>query len=189
MHDAEFGIGMYRYYADVAPAYLRFLRWLFLMPGGDRVDGLRQLERAATEGELVRGEAQYQIHVIYLWYEQKWREALVLMRGLQARYPHNPHFRQVEAGICLFSRTAASLKASDWRSRARARCTGPHWRNRGAAEHGAPTPRARTARSRRRRARRDHRSRTAGAGRRARARAPVARRARQIDRQITQPIE
>ena len=49
MHDAEFGIGMYRYYADVAPAVLRLLRWLLLLPGGDRVDGLRQLERAATQ--------------------------------------------------------------------------------------------------------------------------------------------
>ena len=115
MHDAEFGIGMYRYYADVAPAYLRFLRWLFLLPGGDRVDGLRQLERAATQGQLVRGEAQYQIHVLYLWYEQRWREALGLVRGLQARYPHNPHFRQVEAEILdvYFHDPAASLNASE----------------------------------------------------------------------------
>ncbi len=128
MHDAEFGIGMYRYYAAVAPAYLRFLRWLFLLPGGDRVDGLRQLERAATQGELVRGEAQYQIHVIYLWYEQKWREALVLMRGLQARYPHNPHFRQVEAEILdvYFHDAAASLKASE-QLLALARAGAVHW--------------------------------------------------------------
>ena len=115
MHDAEFGIGMYRYYAAVAPAYLRFLRWLFLLPGGDRVDGLRQLERAATQGLLVRGEAQYQIQMLYVWYEQKWREALALVRGLQARYPHNPHFRQVEAEILdvYFHDAAASLTASE----------------------------------------------------------------------------
>ena len=36
MHDAEFGIGMYRYYAGVAPAIFRFLRFLLLLPGGDR---------------------------------------------------------------------------------------------------------------------------------------------------------
>ena len=115
MHDAEFGVGMYRYYADVAPAYLRFLRWLFLLPGGDRVDGLRQLERAATRGILVRGEAQYQIQVLYLWYEQKFREALAVVRQLQARYPHNPHFRQVEAEILdvYFHDAAASLQASE----------------------------------------------------------------------------
>ena len=99
MHDAEFGIGMYRYYADVAPAVLRFLRWLFLLPGGNRVEGLQQLERAATRGQLVGGEAQFQIHVLYLWYENKWPEALTLIRSLQGRYSHNPLFYQIEAEI------------------------------------------------------------------------------------------
>lgn len=115
MHDAEFGIGMYRYYAGVAPAFFRFLRYLLLLPGGDRVDGLRQLERAASRGQLVRGEAQYQIQVLYLWYENKWREALTIVRGLQDSYPRNPLFRQIEAEILddYFHDAAASLKASE----------------------------------------------------------------------------
>jgi len=114
MHDAEFGIGMYRYYAAVAPAALRFLRWLLLLPGGDREDGLRQLERAATLGILVRGEAQYQIQILYLWYEKKWPQALDIVRGLQERYPRNPLFRQIEAEILdvYFHDAAASLAAS-----------------------------------------------------------------------------
>lgn len=115
MHDAEFGIGMYRYYADIAPAFFRFLRFLLLLPGGDREDGLRQLERAATEGVLVSGEAQYQIHVLYLWYENKWPEALAIVRGLQTRYPRNPLLRQIEAEILdkYFHDAAASLAASE----------------------------------------------------------------------------
>jgi tetratricopeptide (TPR) repeat protein len=115
MHDAEFGIGMYRYYADIAPAVLRFLRFLLLMPGGDRVDGLAQLERAATRGILVGGEALYQIHVIYLWYEKKWPQALEIIRTLQSRYPRNPLFRQIEADILdvYFHDAAASLEASE----------------------------------------------------------------------------
>jgi tetratricopeptide (TPR) repeat protein len=115
MHDAEFGIGMYRYYADVAPAFFRFLRVLLLLPGGDRVDGLRQLERAASRGQLVRGEAQYQIQILYLWYEKKWRQALVIVRALQDRYPRNPLFHQIEAEILdvYFHDAAASLKASE----------------------------------------------------------------------------
>jgi hypothetical protein len=115
LHDAEFGIGMYRYYADIAPAVFRFLRFLLLMPGGDRVDGLAQLERAAARGTLVRGEALYQIHVIYLWYEQKWPQALDIIRTLQARHPRNPLFRQIEAEILdtYFHDAAASLAASE----------------------------------------------------------------------------
>jgi hypothetical protein len=115
MHDAEFGIGMYRYYAGVAPAIFRFLRFLLLLPGGDREGGLQQLERASSLGLLVRGEAQFQIHVLYLWYEKKWPQALTIIRQLQARYPHNPLFRQIEADILdvYFHDHAASLKASE----------------------------------------------------------------------------
>ena len=115
MHDAEFGIGMYRYYAAVAPAYFRFLRFLLLLPGGDREEGLRQLERAATRGVLVSGEARYQIHILYLWYEKKWSQALDIIRDLQKRYPRNPLLRQIEAEILdvYFHDPAASLEASE----------------------------------------------------------------------------
>jgi len=115
MHDAEFGIGMYRYYAGVAPALFRFLRILLLLPGGDREDGLRQLERAGTQGQLVRGEAQFQTHVLYLWYEKKWPQALAIIKSLQARHPRNPLFRQIEAEILdrYFHDPAASLTASE----------------------------------------------------------------------------
>ena len=114
MHDAEFGIGMYRYYAGVAPAAFKFLRFLLLLPGGDRDGGLAQLERASQLGLLVRGEAQFQIHVLYLWYEHKAKEALAIIRGLQQRYPHNPLFHQIEAEILdvYFHDHAASLNAS-----------------------------------------------------------------------------
>jgi len=115
MHDAEFGIGMYRYYAGVAPAVFRFLRFFLLLPGGDREDGLRQLERAAKLGVLVKGEAQYQIQILYLWYEHRSKEALALIRQLQAQYPHNPLFHQVEADVLdvYFHDHEASLKASE----------------------------------------------------------------------------
>ena len=115
MHDAEFGVGMYRYYAGVAPAVFRFLRFLLLLPGGDRAGGLEQLERAGRDGLLVRGEAQYQIQILYLWYEHKSKEALAILRGLQARYPHNPLFRQTEAEVLdvYFHDHAASLLASE----------------------------------------------------------------------------
>ena len=115
MHDAEFGIGMYRYYADVAPAFFRFMRWLLLLPGGDREEGLRQMQRAGAAGVLVSGEAQYQLHVAYLWYEKRWPEALAIVRSLQARYPRNPLFRSIEAEILdsYFHDPAASLAASE----------------------------------------------------------------------------
>ena len=41
LDDAYFGVGLYKYYADVAPAAAKFLRWLLLLPGGDRGEGLQ----------------------------------------------------------------------------------------------------------------------------------------------------
>ena len=92
LDDAYFGIGLYKYYADVAPAAARFLRFLLLLPGGDRDEGLEQMLRARERGRLLQGEADYQLHLIYLWYEENTDRALELLRGLQRQYPANPLF-------------------------------------------------------------------------------------------------
>jgi hypothetical protein len=115
LHDAEFGIGLYRYYADVAPAAFRWLRWLLRLPGGDREEGLEQILRASRLGQLVRGEADFQLHLIYFWYEERFVEGLDLVLALQQRYPRNPLFRQLEAEIrtVYFSDARGSLAASE----------------------------------------------------------------------------
>lgn len=99
LDDAYFGRGMYKYYADVAPAALRFLRMLLLLPGGDREGGLREMLRARTSGRLLQGEADYQLHVIYLWYERRTDRALQLLRSLHEHYPGNPLFLSQIADI------------------------------------------------------------------------------------------
>jgi len=99
MSDAYFGLGLYHYYADVAPAFLKMLRWILLLPGGDREQGLEEMLRARRAGLLVRGEADYQLHLVYLWYEKQPLRALELLADLQARHPRNPHFWQAAADI------------------------------------------------------------------------------------------
>ena len=111
LQDAYFGIGLYHYYAAVAPTAARVLRWLLLLPGGDRVQGLQEMLRARDGGQLLRSEADYQLHLIYLWYEKEPGRALDLLQGLHARHPHNPHFLQRIAEIedIYLHDTAASL--------------------------------------------------------------------------------
>jgi tetratricopeptide (TPR) repeat protein len=99
LQDAYFGIGLYHYYADVAPAAFRMLRWLLLLPGGDRVQGLQEMLRARSQGQLLRSEADYQLHLIYLWYEKQPQEALTLLRDLEDRHPTNPLFPQLIAQV------------------------------------------------------------------------------------------
>ncbi len=94
LDDAYFGIGLYHYYADVAPTAAKILRWLLFLPGGDRVKGLQEMLQARQRGVLLQGEADYQLQLIYLWYEQQPARALELLRELDARYPTNPLFIQ-----------------------------------------------------------------------------------------------
>lgn len=110
--DAQFARGLYRYYADVVPAALKILRWLLLLPGGDREEGLKDMLRARRAGLLASGEADYQLHIVYLWYEKQPERALTLLTGLAGRYPHNPHVRQAIAEIQDFyiDDTDASLR-------------------------------------------------------------------------------
>lgn len=94
LSDAYFGIGLYHYYADVAPAYAKLLRWLLLLPGGNRQQGLREMSEARERGELLTGEADFQLSQIYLWYEHRTEDALALLESLDRRYPFNPLFVQ-----------------------------------------------------------------------------------------------
>jgi tetratricopeptide (TPR) repeat protein len=97
--DAYFGIGMYHYWADVAPAAAKLLRMLLFLPGGDRKKGLEEMLKARREGVLLAGEADFQLHWLYLWFEHDTAKALELVRSLDARYPTNPVFLQRIAEI------------------------------------------------------------------------------------------
>jgi hypothetical protein len=92
--DAQFGIGVYQYYADVAPAPAKLLRWFLFLPGGDRVKGLHAIEETSRDGDLMRDEAAFQLFLIDIWYERKPIEAIALLRSLDERYPTNPVFLQ-----------------------------------------------------------------------------------------------
>jgi hypothetical protein len=50
--------------------------------------------RTRNEGEVLRGEADYQLQLIYVWYEHQPGRAIDLLRSLDARYPANPLFLQ-----------------------------------------------------------------------------------------------
>jgi tetratricopeptide (TPR) repeat protein len=97
--DAYFGIGLYHYYADVAPAAAKFFRWLLLLPDGDKTKGLQQMLRARQDGEILRDEADFQLHLIYLWYENRPDRAVELLAGLRDRHPTNPLFPLLIADI------------------------------------------------------------------------------------------
>jgi hypothetical protein len=112
LQDARFGIGLYKYYADIAPAVAKFLRFLLLLPGGDRAEGLQDMVAARDHGALLGGEADYQLHWVYFWYEQQPERGLALLERLHQRYPANPLFLQRlgEVQVEYFHDPSASLR-------------------------------------------------------------------------------
>jgi tetratricopeptide (TPR) repeat protein len=92
LDDAYFGIGLYQYYADVAPTAAKMLRFLLMLPGGDKVEGLARMKRARVHGKLLQGEADYQLQILYLWYEGRADLAVEVLQSLRERYPGNPLF-------------------------------------------------------------------------------------------------
>jgi tetratricopeptide (TPR) repeat protein len=99
LQEAYFGIGLYHYYADVAPAAAKVLRWLLWLPGGNKVQGMQEMLRARDNSEVLRDEGDYQLHIIYLWYEKQPQRALDLLEGLRRRHPRNPLFEQLIAEV------------------------------------------------------------------------------------------
>ena len=92
LQDANFGIGMYEYYADIVPAAFKWFRWMFALPGGNKDKGMRQMLQTRNLGLLMKDEAAYQLHFVEIWYEKQPEMALDLLAELRARRPNNPMF-------------------------------------------------------------------------------------------------
>jgi len=116
LDDAYFGIGMYQYYADVAPAAAKVLRFLMMLPGGNRTEGLARMLRARAHGRLLQGEADYQLQIIYLWYEHRIDQAIALLDSLHDRYPGNPLFVAELAEVQDTYRHDLGASLDTWRS-------------------------------------------------------------------------
>src|SRR5262249_46305919 len=89
---------------------------LLFLPGGDRQLGLREMLEARDRGELLRGEADYQLHLLYLWYEHRTDDAIRLLESLDARYPSNPLFLQRIAQVRHEYLHDARASAAAWRT-------------------------------------------------------------------------
>ena len=48
--DANAGLGLYQYYADIAPSVLKIVRWFLGLPGGDRLQGGAHPDEVTPDG-------------------------------------------------------------------------------------------------------------------------------------------
>jgi predicted negative regulator of RcsB-dependent stress response len=91
--DAEFGLGLYNYYADTLGAMARFLSFFMGIPGGNKHEGIRQLEHDMADGVLTAAAARFYLALDLHRYDQQYERALRVIGPLVEKYPSNPLFQ------------------------------------------------------------------------------------------------
>lgn len=86
-YPANYLLGSYNYFADALPGYLKFLRVLVFLPGGDRKEGLKQLHIAYAKGGITESEAAKTLAIIYTYYERKFDAGKKICDEVLNRYP------------------------------------------------------------------------------------------------------
>jgi tetratricopeptide (TPR) repeat protein len=100
--DAYLGVGIYNYFVDTLPTIVKFLSIFIGLPSGSRDEGLKQMEKAATEGEMTKGEALFYLAKDYSREsERQYAKSLELFQKLADEYPHNPMWRLMVASLRL----------------------------------------------------------------------------------------
>jgi hypothetical protein len=123
MADADLGLGLYNYYVDTLSAMAKVLRFFMGIPGGDKRAGLRQLETAAAQGELVKTEARFNMAKNLRNYDRDYARALTAAAPLASEFPENPVFLLLAGDLAaklghndeaaLRFRAAAAVPAED----------------------------------------------------------------------------
>jgi len=89
--DAYLGVGIYNYFVDTLSTIVKILTIFILLPGGNRVRGLQQLQMAAEKGDLARAEAKFYLAKDYSRAnERQYARSLEIFQQLASEYPHNP---------------------------------------------------------------------------------------------------
>jgi tetratricopeptide (TPR) repeat protein len=93
MADAYTGLGLYNYYVDTLSPIARILRFFMGIPGGSKQDGIRQLETAMNQGDLLRVEARFYLAKNLRNYDHDYARSLEIFSPLIAEFPQNAIFQ------------------------------------------------------------------------------------------------
>jgi len=90
--DAFTGIGLYNYYVDTLSWIVKVLRFFTGIPGGNKQDGIRQLEVAMRDGVLTPVEARFYLAKSIRNNEQQYQRGVELLTPLVKQFPRNAVF-------------------------------------------------------------------------------------------------
>jgi tetratricopeptide (TPR) repeat protein len=92
MADATTLLGLYNYYVDALSPFVKMLRVLVGIPGGDKATGLKQMETGMNQGVFLAVDIRFVLARLLRQYDQKYEQALSDVEPLVKRYPNNPLF-------------------------------------------------------------------------------------------------
>ena len=101
MADATAVLGVYNYYVDTLSPMVKVLRLFMGIPGGSKIDGVKQLETGMNQGILMAVDARFILARAIRQYDQKYEEALADAEPLRMRYPRNPLFLLLTGNLLL----------------------------------------------------------------------------------------
>lgn len=91
--DADFGLGLYNYYVDTLGALAKVVGFFMGVPGGNKQDGIRQLQQDIDRGILTSDAARFYLALNLHRYDQQYEKALSVIDPLVEKYPTNPLFQ------------------------------------------------------------------------------------------------
>ena len=101
MADATGGIGLYNDYVDSLPGIVRFLRFFMGIPGGNKKEGIQQMQTAIEHGVLMPVEMRIYLAKNLRTYDQEYERAITVAEPLVERYPKNPIFQLLLGNLNL----------------------------------------------------------------------------------------
>lgn len=92
MADATAALGIYNYYVDTLSPMLKFFRFLSGIPGGDKEEGVRQMEVGMAAGKLLAIDVRFILAAALRRYDRKYEKAISVAQPLVTQYPRNSTF-------------------------------------------------------------------------------------------------
>jgi tetratricopeptide (TPR) repeat protein len=93
MADATAGLGLYNYYVGSLSSVVKVLRFFMGIPGGDRDEGVRQIQVGIDHGVLSQVEMRFYLAKALRNYDREYEKALEAAGPLGTRYPYNSIFQ------------------------------------------------------------------------------------------------
>ncbi len=92
LYDIYYGSGLYHVLASHQPGVVKWIQKLLPIPSGNAELGVRYLQMAAKKGKFTNLAALAGLAMAYVYYDERYDDAIQLLEPLVERYPRNLDF-------------------------------------------------------------------------------------------------